>query len=503
MQGDYWPHEILGAGAGVIDVDGDGDLDIYFRQGSSDKDESKSDQVFINQWLETGELKFAVADKSLGIKNFGYGMGITSGDIDNDGDEDIFLSNYGFDVMLENQAGKFVPVAGPWETAEWSTSATFVDVNRDGWLDLYVGRYNKYQLGNDIKCFNQKSQIDYCSPKSYPMEYDALYMNQNGTFVDVSEQSGIRAELGYTLAVLVEDFNADGWPDILTANDATKNLLWINQQNGSFINEGLERGIAVNGKGEMEASMGIAITDFDHDLDWDFIMTHLATESNTLYVNNGDSYFMDQSNVSNMVQLSKNYTAFGVGWLDVNNDQLEDLIVINGAVNSIPEQRISDDSYPLKQKQQVLMHQTDHRFIEMQDDQLTLINELMVGRSVVFADLDNDGDKDFIVTVNNGQPILIENTSPEVKWMGFDLINKNQSQALGASMMVTFTDDSKEIKRFHNDGSYLSGNDPRILLKWQMDKQVKQVEITWPTGEKSQYHHFLYNQYQQVDNNGS
>jgi len=498
MQGDYWPHEIIGPGAGVFDIDGDGDLDLYFRQGTSENKQQFTDQVYLNQWQETQQLKFINGNENYPLKDYGYGMGVTFGDIDQDGDVDIFLSNYGEDVMLENIGGEFVIKSGPWQTNQWSTSAVFVDVNRDGWLDLYVGKYNQYQLGKDIACFNNKTQIDYCSPKSYPMEADSLYLNQQGEFVDVSENSGITSELGYTLGVMVEDFNDDGWPDLLVANDATKNLLWVNQHDGSFKNEGLIRGIAVNGKGEMEASMGIAMTDLGNDLDWDFIMTHLETESNTLYVNNGSGYFMDQSNVSQMVSLSKPYTAFGVGWLDVNNDDLDDLIIINGAVNTIPSQREAQEVFPLRQQQQILLQQQNQKFIELKDESLALINELMVGRSVVFADFDNDGDKDFVVTVNNGRPMLVNNNSPSKHWIGLDLINKHGGQALGASVVAHFDDGTRKIERYHNDGSYLSGNDPRVILKWLGNKQMEKVKISWPNGQQTELSSFKFNQYQQV-----
>ncbi len=498
MQGKYWPHEILGAGAGVFDADGDGDLDVYFRQGSSDQNNQFTDQLYLNQWQESKQLKFINGTKAFGLQDYGYGMGVTFGDIDNDGDLDLFLSNYGADVMLRNNSGQFEVINGPWQTNQWSTSATFIDYNRDGWLDLYVGKYNQYKLGQDITCYNNKSQVDYCSPKSYPEEKDSLYLNRQGIFVDVSESAGILSESGYTLGVVVEDFNADGWPDILTANDATKNLLWTNQQDGSFINEGLKRGIAVNGKGEMEASMGIGMTDLENDLDWDFIMTHLATESNTLYVNDGRGFFMDQSNVSRMVYWSKPYTAFGVGWLDVNNDSLEDLIVINGAVNTLPKQRQAGIQLPLRQKQQILIQQSDQRFEALVDDSFALLTDLMVGRSAVFADFDNDGDKEFIVTSNHGHAVFVDNLSPVNQWLGLELINHNGAQALGANVVVTFNDGSQQLKRFHNDGSYLSGNDPRITLRWSGKKQVKQIQISWPDGSQTMLDQFNSNQYQQV-----
>jgi hypothetical protein len=498
MQGQYLAHEILGAGAGVFDADGDGDLDVYFRQGSVEHDNQFADQLYLNQWQESKQLNFINGSLAFGLQDYGYGMGVTFGDIDNDGDLDLFLSNYGEDVMLRNNAGQFEVINGPWQTDQWSTSATFIDYNRDGWLDLYVGKYNQYKIDQNISCINNKSQIDYCSPKTYLQEFDSLYLNQQGTFIDVSESAGILAESGYTLGVVVEDFNADGWPDILTANDATKNLLWINQQNGNFVNEGLKRGIAVNGKGEMEASMGIGMTDLENDLDWDFIMTHLASESNTLYVNDGQGFFMDQSNVSRMVYWSKPYTAFGVGWLDVNNDSLEDLIVINGAVNTLPEQREAGIQLPLRQKQQILLQQADQRFEALVDDSFALLTDLMVGRSAVFADFDNDGDKEFIVTNNHGHAVFIDNLSPVNQWLGLELINRNGAQALGASAVVIFNDGSQQLNRFHNDGSYLSGNDPRITLRWSGEKQLKHIKISWPDGSESMLNQIKANQYQKV-----
>lgn len=302
--------EVLGGGVALLDFDNDGDLDVYLVQGQTSGSETTtllSDRLYRND-LDRGTLSFHDITDEAGFREAAYGMGVATGDFNNDGRVDLYVTNYGSNQLLRNAGdGQFIDItvgAGVGDP-RWSTSATFVDYDRDGWLDLFVCNYVNYDAALRKPCFDGNGVRDYCGPSSYDPVPDRLYRNLgDGTFEDVTTRAGISAAYGPGLGVVSADINSDGWPDLYVANDAAANQCWINQCDGSFRDDALLNGSAFNGVGSPEGSMGVDSVDFDDDGDVDIVVGHFARESNTLYVNERAGGFADETEATHPCHVS-------------------------------------------------------------------------------------------------------------------------------------------------------------------------------------------------------
>ena len=278
-------------------------------------------------------------------------MGVAVGDIDNDGWRDLYVTNFGSNVLYRNNGdGTFsdVTASAGVDDPRWSTSAAFLDYDRDGDLDLIVVNYVAFTVAGDKVCSDHAGARDYCPPGAYAPVPPRLFRNDGGgRFTDVSDASGVSRAYGAGLGVAVGDFDHDGWPDIYVANDAMANQLWINQRNGTFEDRGLLSGTAVNAGGRPEGSMGIALGDPDNDGDEDLFVTNIATETHAMYVNDGTANFEDARVRAGLAGPTAEMTGFGTNWLDYDNDGWLDLIVVNGAVNVI--ERLRGQPVPYRQ----------------------------------------------------------------------------------------------------------------------------------------------------------
>ncbi|MEE8463729.1 MAG: VCBS repeat-containing protein, partial [Gammaproteobacteria bacterium] len=401
MSGELYYAEMMGSGAALFDYDNDGDLDIYLVQGAmlgADKKISAAtfppqhelpltDRLYRNDSGDGGSdrLRFTDVTKQAGIFAPAYGMGVATGDFDNDGYVDLYISNFGPNQLLRNNGdGTFSDVtaaAGVGDPA-WSVSSSFVDYDGDGLLDIYVGNYVDYTIAGNKPCRSTTSARDYCSPKVYRPQNDTLYRNLgDGRFADVSRAAGIHAISGGALGVVAADFNGDLAIDIYVANDGVPNQLWINDGEGRFHDEAYLSGVAVNMDGAPEASMGVAAADFDGDGDLDLLMTHLARETNTLYVNDGGGWFEDRTATAGLAGASFAYTGFGTVWFDYDNDGWLDLFVANGAVTRKQELVDRGDPYPLGQANQLFVNLGNARFklFELADDPVFDVAEISRG----------------------------------------------------------------------------------------------------------------------------
>lgn len=498
MSGRLYFVEMMGAGGALFDYDRDGDLDVYLVQGGRLEpgrapDSTVFDQLYRND-LEvradgTRLLHFTNVTQESGIRAGGYGMGVATGDYNNDGWVDLYVLNWGGNQLWRNNAdGSFTDVteASGTDDARWSTAASFVDFDLDGWLDLVVVNYNAYTLEGDQPCYAESGRRDYCSPHTYPAEQDRLLRNRgDGTFEDVTLESGLAGAYGPGLGVVAADFDLDGWPDIYVANDQAENILWMNRGGERFENMAAAGGAAVNAIGEAEASMGVNAADFTGDGQEDLFMTHLAGETNTLYVNLEGGLFEDRSRMSGLAVPSRIYTGFGVAPLDYDNDGWLDLFIANGAVTLIPEQADRGEPLPLRQTDQLFRNLGEGRFVEVTTDAGAPFGVAEVGRGVAYGDVDNDGDTDLLVLNNNGPArLLLNEVGQDRPWVGLRLLGAERARdRLGARVAVFRRGRPPLVRRVHVDGSYASAQDPRVLIGLGGDPSYDSLRVRWPGGK--------------------
>jgi enediyne biosynthesis protein E4 len=501
MTGKFFLPEIMGAGAALFDYDNDGDLDIYLVQGTvleaADKPGSTMfplretgsprGRLFRNDLNPSRKLQFTDVTEKSGIVATGYGMGVAAGDINNDGWTDLYLTNLGSNQMYVNKGdGTFVDATKNTNTDDprWSTSAAFVDYDRDGWLDLMVVNYADFSPANSPNCYATTSARDYCTPRAFRAPGNRLFHNLgDGTFEDVTARAGVAKEFGHGLGIVTADFDDDGWMDIFVANDGDPNQLWINQKNGTFKNEALLAGAAVNRDGKAEASMGVDAGDFDGNGTDDIFITHLMEETNTLFTNLDKAVFEDRTREAGLGMPGRRFTGFGTLFFDYDNDGWLDLLVVNGAVQLLPELMRKGNPYPLGQPKQLFHNRGDGSFIEVIDPAGPSFQLLEVSRGAAFGDIDNDGDTDVLVTNNNGPVRLLLNEARNHNhWLGLRLVDKAGRDALGASVEVVETKNRILRRRVRTDGSYLSANDARVLAGLGSATRVEAVRVRWPDG---------------------
>jgi len=465
MSGEFYYPEIIGSGVALFDYDNDGRLDMLVLQGEalapgksgSDPTRPCTARLYRNDPVDnadgTHSFKFTDVTEASHLCTHGYGMGVAVGDIDNDGFVDVFVTHFGAPNQLfhNDGDGTFTDItkkAGVAGAGRWGSSATFFDFDRDGYLDLFVANYVDFSLEKNQKCYASTSVRDYCAPSSYPHVPGILYRNRgDGTFEDVSAKSGITAAYGAGLGVMAVDLDGDGWLDLYVVNDGNPNQLFINQKNGTFKNEAEIRGAAVNADGMAEAGMGVDIADFDGNGTEDIFLTHLTREKSTLFFNRGGGYFDDRSVEVGVAAPSIPFTGFGTVFLDYDNDGWLDIVAANGAVHLIESLRQKGDPYPLHQKKQLFHNLGNGRFEESTAAGGPAFELSEVGRGLAAGDLDNDGAK-VEVRRKNLPPI----------W-----------------------------RRVRADGSYLSANDPRIIVGLGASPSIESLTVHWPDGNQEHF----------------
>jgi len=443
--------EIMGSGAALLDYDSDGDLDVYLIQSGPG-----GNRMFRNELVPGGQLRFTDVTAQTATGHSGYDMGVATGDYDGDGNTDLFVTAFGPSALYRNRGnGTFEDVtrASGISDARWSTSAAFLDYDKDGDLDLFTAAYVDFTVKGNVPCFDASGARDYCNPSVYRPLPDRLYRNDNGKFVDVSAQAGLGAAFGNGLGVSCADFDGDGWPDIFVANDGNANQLWINQRDGTFRDTALEAGVAYNADGAAQAGMGIATADFDNDGDEDLFVTHLAKETNVLYVNGGKGVFTDLTIPFRLNRVAVAGTGFGTAWADFDNDGFLDLFIANGAVTAVESQR--GEPYPYRQRNQLFRNEAGKWFREAPLAALPL----EVSRGAAIGDIDNDGDLDVLVSNNNGPARLLLNDSPRA---GHWLRVRVEKAPPGTRVVLHRPGMPPLWRRVHTDGSYLSASDPRV-----------------------------------------
>jgi hypothetical protein len=509
MSGAHYYPEVIGSGAALFDYDNDGDLDIFIVQGNMLGPNRGLDQALFRPQLPlrgrlyrndsvrhadgSVTLKFVDVTEQSGIKAVGYGMGVAAADFNNDGWVDLYITNFGHNQMWRNNGdGTFTDVTeqSGTDVAGWSCSAAFVDYDRDGWLDLFVGSYVDFRFTNPKKCLAASGAEDYCGPLAFNPLPNHLFRNRrDGTFEDVTARSGMGGEFYGALGVVCTDFNGDGWPDFYVANDLRPNQLWINQRDGTFKNDALAAGCALDRDGAPQSSMGVDAGDLTGRGFEDLVVTNLTGEYADLYANNGKGWFDDVSQASGLALETRRYTGFGVSMLDYDNDGSLDLVMVNGAVKSIEEQARKGSMYPLGQSNLLLHNNGKGRFEDVSSRAGAAFSLLEVGRGAAFGDIDNDGDVDVLVVNNNGPArLLINNVGHHKPWIGFRMVGEKFHRDMLGTRVAVFRRNAPTLwRRVHSDGSYCSSSDPRVLFGLGDAAEITKVQAHWISGRVEEW----------------
>ncbi len=489
--------EMMGAGVAVFDADGDGDLDLYFVSGAPRLGRSPAagdpapDGPVNRLYLQGEDGRYADATDGSGLGDPGYGTGVAIGDVDNDGHEDVFVANFGPDrLLLGRGGGKFedaTRAAGIAATGDgpedWSTSAAFCDLDRDGYLDLYVVRYVVYD--GTVKCTDKAGRREYCGPDSFVDRTDVMLRNLgDGTFRDVTAEAGVDVVTGAGLGVVCEDMDDDGWTDVYVANDGDPNQLWMNQGDGTFIDDALIMGASVNASGLHEAGMGVVAADFDNDGDLDLFLTHLRDETNTFYRNLGAGVgFQDHTVQAGLAAASTPYTGFGTAPIDVDLDGDLDLVIANGRVkrgktltDTLPE------PWNVYAEPNLVFRNDDGSFRLLIDEVSAFVAPIEVGRALAVGDLDGDGDLDLVLNNLHGPARLYRSEPPQEHWLLVDVFDPRLNRrALGARVIVS-AGESRQMRTVQSAMSYLSSSDPRAHFGLGGEGSPVTVVVRWPDG---------------------
>ena len=488
--------DVNGQGACFLDFDGDGWLDVYLANGSSrsldDAGKAPHDYLLRNR----GDGTFADATEALGSGDTSWSSGCAVGDYDNDGDPDLYLTNYGPNKFYRNDGGRFRDVsdesgtAGPqWSPPKWSMGAGFGDVDGDGDLDLFVANFTDFDPVTSPPAPTQDSPCKLkgvpivCAPDYYEGQQDLLYLNNgDGTFRDVSATAGIaQSEPGHGFAAVFSDLDDDGDQDLYVANDSGPNFYYENAGDGTFTDISWESGSMVNEHGEPEGSMGLTVGDYNNDGRLDIFVTNFVEQSNTLYENDGDNLFLDQTTSLGLDPVGFNYSGWGTKLFDFDNDGWLDLFVTNGHTDERLEQRYPADTYA--EPNFLLRNEAGRRYVDVSERVGLREREPGVGRGTAFADFDNDGDIDVLVVNKNELPALLRNDGGNRRnWLAIRTRGEESNRdGMGAKVIVS----AGRVRRLFEvraSDSYLSSNDPRVHVGLG-DAVSADVEIRWPSGQ--------------------
>jgi hypothetical protein len=480
--------EADGCGCAFLDYDNDGWIDIFLLSGT--RLEGASPGASNRLYKNNRDGTFTDVTRQAGLETVGWANAVCIGDYNNDGYEDMFCTYFGQNKLYRNLGnGTFKDVTGEAglmnSEARWGSGCSFLDYNQDGHLDLFVANYLQFDFdhvpkpGADANCSLDGIPVE-CGPRGLPFGRHSLYRNNgDGTFTDVSIESGIgKPWPSYGMTVVTADFDEDGWPDIYVACDSTPSLLFINQHDGTFKEEGIVRGVALSNDGSEEAGMGVGIGDYDLDGHLDIFKTHFAGDSDVLYQNDGTGNFIDRT-LQAELGVETRFTSWGTGILDLDNDGWPDIFFVTGSVYPGVEKQLPQ--YPNKSPRVLFRNLGNGRFEEVVNAGPG-VTAAHSGRGCAFGDFDNDGDVDILILNMNEPPSLLRNDLKGVNhWLKVKLIGtKSNRSAIGARLLVRYAGKT-QAQAVLSQSSYYSCNDSRLHFGLGQ-ATVADLVIHWPSG---------------------
>lgn len=478
-KGKFLMTEAMGGGVGVLDIDADGFCDLVMPQGGN---------------VEGGPFELPSLFRSIGGVGFrqvpdqalqdsrGYGQGVSVSDFNNDGFDDVYMTSVGKNFLWVNQGD------GTFESDEtsatvskelWSTSAAWGDLDRDGNLDLFVCNYLDYDPLNPLPCPRDDGSPAMCDPQDLESLPNSVFINLgDGTFREASRDIGLTGEGSKSLGVVIADFNSDNWLDVFVANDTTANFCFMNQQNGRFVERANELGCAMSGDGAFQASMGVALGDYDRNGTPDLYVTHFYSDSNTLYHGLGGSGFSDATRLTGLHQPTLPHLGFGTVMMDFNHDGHEDLLVTNG--------HIDDWSYkgdPFEMPPQCFSYDGES-WRECSHQCGAFFHEKRIGRGIALVDVDRDGDWDPVIVHQNSPTALLLNESNDGHWIKVRLIGRDSNRRGVGVRATTIQEGRMIVQQLAGGASYCSSHEPALIFGLGDSSQNVELQIVWPSGAR-------------------
>jgi len=477
----YMP-ETVGPGCAFLDYDNDGWMDIYLVNSGPCDFYTPPHPPRNALYRNNRDGTFTDVTEKAGVTGNAYGMGVAIGDYDGDGFPDIYLTQYPHSILYHNNGdGTFTDVTAKAGVAApgWATSAVWFDYNNDGLLDLFVCRFVDFDKSKNIYCgYGAENKRWYCKPTVYtPMPCWLFRNNGNGTFTDVSKESGISKSPAKAWGVVAADINNDGWMDLFVGNDTVPNFLFANRK-GRFEEIGSLAGVGLSPFGLARSGMGVDASDYDQDGWLDLFVTNVDHEQYSLYRNNKDETFSDAAAGSGIAPATKMMSGWGVKFFDYDNDGNADLLLCNGHPDLMVEQRLQNVGY---REKLLLFQNTGKGWKNVSEQGGPIFSKLIAGRGLAIGDYDNDGSVDALASVNDGAPILLHNNAGRRNhWLGLRLVGRKCNRdAVGAK--VTYRAGDLERHQFKvGGGSYLSYHDPRMVLGLGSRTKLDWLEIRWP-----------------------
>ena len=475
--------ETVGAGCAFLDYDNDGWIDVYFVNSGPSDFFTPPTPLKNALYRNNGNGTFTDVTDKAGVAGGKFGMGVAAADFDADGFVDLYITNYGPNILYRNNGnGTFTDVTDKAGVASsgWSTCATWFDLDNDGKLDLFVSSFVFYDKSQNPLCTDATLQRRYyCVPRLFKPTPSRLYRNNgNGTFTDVSRESGIADHPGKSFGAVATDVNNDNLMDLFVANDTMPNFLFVNKGGGKFEEVGLAAGVAYGEAGRPRSGMGVDAADYDGDGWQDLFVANIDHEFFSLYHNDKELIFTDQpGEIAPSTQL---LSGWGLKFFDYDNDGDPDLFLVNGHPDDMIETRIPR----VKHKEPLLLFENTGRgFKDVSATSGSVFGKVFSGRGMAVGDFDNDGDSDVLASNNGEPPLLLRNQGGNKNnWVGLELVAKKSNSAAVGAVITWQAGTARRTRLRTGGGSYLSSHDPREILGVGTATKIDSVQIRWPSG---------------------